>query len=137
MLSHKARAGGAPGGASPRQGVIVMGSDPADTAECPCEKTLELLAENGGKHAKMVLSHDLDDVFRWTPRDLELHMAEEEVILGWYVRAGLFPEQTYRRILREHERFRAQIARTLTFDSKELFAHAKMEDEAVMKAGLV
>jgi hypothetical protein len=126
MLSHR----------SPRAGVFA-GSNPADTMDCPCEKTLELLAANGGPHAKMVLGHDLDDVFRWTPLDLERHMKEEEVILGEYVRVGLFSEKTYRRILREHARFRAQIARTGSFDREELFAHAKMEDEAVMKAGLI
>lgn len=106
-------------------------------AACPCEKTLKVLAYNGAPHAQRILQHDLDDVYRWTPHDLEQHMQEEEVILGNYTREGLFPQRTYDRILREHARFRAQIARTGDFDRDELFAHAKMEDEAVMEAGLL
>lgn len=106
-------------------------------ANCPCEKTLKVLAFNGAPHARRVLEHDLDNVLRWTPEDLEQHMQEEEVILGEYTSAGMFPKKTYDRILREHARFRAQIARTGDFDRDELFAHAKMEDEAVMEAGLL
>jgi hypothetical protein len=109
----------------------------AGSASCPCEKTLKVLAYNGGRHARKILEHELDDVFRWTSDDVLEHLAEEEAILGDYARAGLFPQRTFDRIVREHQRFRAQIARTGDCDREELLAHAKMEDEAVVEAGLL
>jgi hypothetical protein len=100
---------------------------------CGCEATLELLAKQGGPHARSVLASHQTDVRFFTVRDWTLHLHEEEVILGGLVARGLFSKSAYARILAEHRVIRRQLRRHGRVDPEFARRHARFEDAAVAR----
>jgi hypothetical protein len=98
---------------------------------CGCEATLELLAAEGGPHARAVLQSKHTDVRFFTPRDWALHMHEEEAILGRLTVQGRFSRSAYQQILDEHQVLRRALRRHGRVDPGFARRHARFEDKAV------